>query len=369
MTYAVSSRWSDGVRAAVQRATARAVIYDNGVQAATLYPTGGSVTVDANRGVRRDCTITLADVDGSLTPRTAGAALTPFGNEVKLWRGLVYDDGTTEEVPLGVFVITAVDVADDGSITVTGVDRSARIAWNRWTSAYTLTSQDLSTSLDDLLSDRWPSVETNFDPLNLSIKTTTFEGGDSSDPWASAQSIASQFALDLAFDADGHARLQRLPNLSTATAAATYAATSSSTLVSVGRSLSSEGTYNGVVVVVEGSDTTAPFQAVAWNTDPSSPTYWLGKFGQRPRFFSSPLVTTKDDAQDAADTMLQYALGLSERVAFNIVPDASLDVWDVVSITNTTTGTSGDFMIEALTVPLLATETMSVTAREKTVLT
>jgi hypothetical protein len=48
----------------------------------------------------------------SLVPDNDFDLLTPFGNELRLFRGIQFDDGSVEYVPLGVFVIIDVVIKD-----------------------------------------------------------------------------------------------------------------------------------------------------------------------------------------------------------------------------------------------------------------
>src|SRR4051812_35315225 len=85
----------------------RADVLSGGVVVATLDITDGSVEVDGNNTVRRHCSVTLVDPTGTMTPSEAGDLLSPFGNEIALYRGI-----GDELVPLGVFGIATVDIED-----------------------------------------------------------------------------------------------------------------------------------------------------------------------------------------------------------------------------------------------------------------
>src|SRR5512146_2193069 len=73
------------------------------LQTFRLNATGGDVQIDRTASQRRRCTVSCVDPTGTLTPTTADSILTPYGTEVRPYRGVQYDDGTTEVVPLGVF--------------------------------------------------------------------------------------------------------------------------------------------------------------------------------------------------------------------------------------------------------------------------
>jgi len=77
------------------------------------------------------------DSDGTLVPtNNRSAVLLPYNREVKIYRGVQYQDGTEELVPLGVFQLTTVEVSDSPQgvkIAVQGSDRSLRVAKAKFT--------------------------------------------------------------------------------------------------------------------------------------------------------------------------------------------------------------------------------------------
>lgn len=364
MTFPVSAAWSSAIRSSVQRATIVATIYRNDVPLVTVQPVSGSVTIDSTRAARRDCSLTLVDYDGTLMPQSSSDPLTPFGNEIKVWRGLTFDDGTTELVPLGVFLITDIEITQEGQINVTTVDRSARISNARLTDTYPLPAGTLTDALDGFLRDRWGAADLE-SSVEATITGRSIEAGPDSDPWATAQSIADSFACDLAFDANGIAVLRYTPTPENSSVVATYIEGEDAVMLTASRAISAEGTYNGVIVTNSDAGDTPTIRAEAWDENPASATYRYGSFGQRPKWYASTDLATQADAQTTATNMLSRAVGLSERVAFSIVPDPSLEVFDVVTVQNSVTGISADYVIESLTVPLIASESMTVTARQR----
>jgi len=72
-------------------------------------------------------------------------------------------------------------------------------------------------------------------------------------------------------------------------------------------------TYNYVIVYGESVDNAVPVQAVAFDNDPNSPTYYLGPYGSsRPP--SSPADHHHAQAQQAANALLLAVKGASENV-------------------------------------------------------
>jgi hypothetical protein len=139
----------------------------------------GKVTVSVNSGVRRTCDVTLVTdrTASNLVPDNGFDTLAPFGNELKLYRGVKFANGSIEYVPLGVFVMTDVDIQDsnDGvSMTIRGEDRSLFISRAKWTAPYQMVSGTLEASLRAMLENRWADVETSFTTTNVTVNQVVF---------------------------------------------------------------------------------------------------------------------------------------------------------------------------------------------------
>lgn len=416
-----------------------------------LSPISGQVDVDARRGVRRTCSFSVAApdpvtevvslpgsytyaqiaaqyvtyapaiasgktyavislfgttqtrvVDAGIVPAASTDALTPFGNEVRLWRGIatittttvqptysgltglysalpaVYANyglmaspsyvraQTTEEVPLGVFVITSVDVqeTDRGTIVqVQGSDRSLRIQRSKWTEPYQVAGVSVEAAVNAILVDRWSDVTTSLDVTNRTVTRATFGTETDSDPWADVKKLAEAAGFDLYFDGDGVAVLSEVPDYENATPDATYIENEEAVVLTVSRAISVDTTFNGVIATGEGAELTDTFRGEAWDEDETSPTYRFGPFGQVPRFFSSPLITSAEQAQAAAQALLSRGRGAVESIAWTQVCDPSLDVGDVVALTNAATKVNTVLVLDRLTIPLEATRPMQAVAR------
>lgn len=448
--YPVSTGFKTAVRDS-HVAVIRAEVWRADAQVLTLEATGGQVEVDARRGVRRTCQLTIPApdpqqvivqvtqtylalardhatytamaasvsaysglvvsegqaveyVDAGIVPDTEWSPLAPFGNELRLWRGITYstmmessttyqqlaaEHGTylllaaegvyatlntatldaaevTELVPLGVFVITKVTVTSGPGgtqVNVSGSDRSLRISRNRWTEPYTVDGGNVATALRALLEDRWDDVVCSFAATDATVNRAVLGLETSNDPWADAVKIAEAAGLDLFFDGDGVARLEPVRDYDTATADATYLEDEEAMVLDVSRSLTAERTYNGAIVAGEGSEATGVFRGEAWDDDPASPTYRYGPFGQVPIFYASPLMTSDAMCNQAALTILAKKRGLQEAVEWSQIVDPSLDVGDVIGVYSSGAKVNKVMVLDRVTVPLGAAEPMRAVAR------
>ena len=144
--------------------------------------TDGAVTYDKQSDQRSSFTMTIVSPDGTLIPRKATDAFTPWGNEVRLFRGVFWPiTGAKEYVPLGRFRISTVDINDEKGVptmTITGADRSLNISRNvvpfYWPDINTqklILGNSWAHMIQVMCSDRWPYVQ--FDTTKGGIGPTS----------------------------------------------------------------------------------------------------------------------------------------------------------------------------------------------------
>lgn len=122
------------------------------------------------------------------------------------------------------------------------------------------------------------------------------------------------------------------------------------TLKRASRSTSDEGVYN--IVRATGSDPAVQTgYRLAYITDETSPLRWSGPIGPRVRYYASPLLSTSEEADQAAETVLAKSTGLPTNRSYWTVPNPALRPLDVVSVP-TGAGFSTDVLDEVV-VPLV----------------
>lgn len=353
----------------------RVEVLDGPNLVATLYPVAGSVTVDAARAIRRTCSLTFADYDGTLTPTHPGALLAPGAYELRISRGIVTDEGDLLH-PLGVFTVSGVDVDADGdgvTITVTGEDRARILRERPWTRPRVLaTATNIGTVLAGLVNDAamLPDVPTNIDTTTAVTPNThaiTIGAGLTADPWSDLEVIALAAGFEVWFDNQGTFRAGAHPSvveLTESDAVRVFEAGTGSTLLGVSRSLTAQGITNGVRVTAEGSGIPLDGGSVpsgeALDSNAASPTY-VGQLGTRLEAISTPMVGTSAAAQDMAERLLPRYVGWP--VTVTIVPDPTLDARDVVWVRDPRVGVDGPVVVDAVDIPLEAGAGMSLTGR------
>ena len=328
----------------------------------------GTVQVDARSAVRRTCDITLITdrETTNLVPDNDFDLLTPFGNELRLYRGVQYYDGTEEYVPLGVFVIIEVAISDtnDGvKIQLKGEDRSIRVSRAKFTEPYQMVAGSLESSLTALLKNRYPDVETAFPTTNVSITNIVLGTEQDNDPWKDSVEIAELVGFDLYFDQNGVVRMNQFPTLDGSVVVATFIEGSGTTVTSLNRTISTKSTYNGVIYTIEGTEVATPIRVEVWDEDPASPTYRFGIFGEVPVFIETSLVATEAEAIRAAISLLNIYVGSQEVINWESLVDPTLDAQDVVYVKSNGSKVDRLVIIDSIDIPLTPKGSMSANAR------
>jgi len=369
--YPVSDDFKEAVRKS-HSAIVKVEIYDmaNGTILSTASPISGEVTIDNRRSIRRECTLEFVDTDGTLVPvNNISSILLPYNREVKIYRGIAFPDGTEELVPLGVFIITSVDITESAQgvkITIKGSDRSLILARAKFTNHefYIEAGTAKETAIENILKYRYPKVKTIF-PATNQVTTLLYPTIDqSSDPWREALKIAESASMDLYFDENGIARMRPIPDPDKGTAIATYADGSDSVLIQIARSLSIDESYNGVIYTGEGTNLSIGVIGEAWDDNPSSPTY-RKTYGEVPLFKSSPTILTVGEAKEAAAAELKKVIGASEKITWDQLVNPAHDVYDLVKVTRSPVGVDKILMLDAISVPLAASGTMNAIGRSR----
>jgi hypothetical protein len=347
-------------------------IYDmaNNEIISTAQPISGEVTIDSRRDIRRQCAIEFVDRDGTLVPtNNRSSILLPYNREIKIYRGVKFGDGTEELVPLGVFLLTTVEITDTPEgvrINVQGSDRSLRVIRAKWTSHdfYIADATAKETAIQQILTDRFPGVKTMFPATNQVTDIIYPTLDQSSNPWKEALKIAESAGMDLYFDESGTARMRPIPDPDSGAALITYQDNTESVVTSLSRTLSSDESFNHVVYTGEGTNLSIGVIGEAKDTNPASPTY-IETYGSVPIFKSSPYILTVAEAQEAAVAELRKVIGALEMISWEQIVNPAHDVYDLVKVTRTPSGVDATLMLDSITIPLSPQNTMSAVGRSR----
>ncbi|WP_086663687.1 DUF5047 domain-containing protein [Lentzea kentuckyensis] len=313
---------------------------------------GGSITSDATSQVRRSGTI---NTDPNLWPVNPRSVLAPLGTEVQVDFGIGIPGGVVEWVPVIRGLLTEASrrqpIGSDSALPLSLVDRSARVAENRFTApTQTVAGATAVTEIRRLIQDA----------IGASVPVVDYTGSVAvaavldidRERWTDGvEKLADSIAAEVFFDPQGGGVIRPQPTLSD-TVRWIISSGATGILVTRDDKLTRERSYNGVVASGQRTDGTAPATATVWDTDPNSPTYYLGSFGRKPRFYTSALLTTTGQCTTTATALLSRAKGMAAQVSLTAVCNPALEAGDVVLVRDDSTGEETRHILDKVTIPL-----------------
>lgn len=369
----VSAAWEPTIRGS-HRMLVRATVcetFQTGVS-----PTGteipilaGSVTVDGTQAIRSTLDLTTAGTfdDGRRAWPKSGdqLLLAPYGNEIFVERGLFYSDDLVEYCPLGYFRIQTPDQDDspDGPIRVVAQDRMAGIVEARLLQPVQfMAGTTLGVVVNTLITAIYPDAVIEWDDATnlLTLDRTVIT---EQDRYGFIDDLITSRGKVWYWDHRGVLTIKDLPDATTPVY--TVDNGRDGVEVSVTRHITRDGVYNAVVATGEAGDTQTPVLGIALNLDPDSPTYYNGRFGKVPQFYSSPLLTTDGQALAAATTLLRKKLGLPYSVKFGTVANPALEPYDPIRVRQRDGAEM--HVLQSLTIPLVEDTPMTAQTKEQTV--
>lgn len=327
-----------------------------GVQGGLVF-SGGSVNATLNSRVARNLTL---QVPPELYPVAATDLLAPFGNELRVFCGVELGDGS-DVYTWPVFRGRIQDVSGtSSSCTVTAMDRAADVVDAGFVSP--MNSQPINTINDEferLVLDAIPNAVFGVSDVFAKFVepvTWEFDRGSALDEMAKSVG-ALWYPL-----AAGEFVIRRFP-WTVAGVPVTLLTDAPFGLVLDWMSRRSRSSiFNVVTVTGERLNGDAPVFATAADTVVGSPTNVTGGFGVRSLLERLQQPSSQGGAQSAADDLLRSYVSPVEEWTLQIVPDASLELGDVLLLEIDGRETTTQ-VVTGFTLPLDLSGSMAVSTR------
>jgi hypothetical protein len=323
----------------------------------------GSVDGHLVQDVRRTISITIANEDGAITPVISSD---PYwiNNPLRLSWGVVYQDGTTEYVPLGTFLVNrawARGSAGQAVLDVDAVDFWKKLQYTALlTNASYAAGSTLKAALEDLCTKAGIGpAQRDIDP---SASSVLFHGGNAADlnlarGTAVADCLAmltEDFGWIFFFDTAGIFVARPGPVVGTAPVVFTMTETGPM-VTGVEGGLEDSADIKNHVGVSSTDASIQPIFAEAKDNNQNSPTYVGGAFGDRYFEYQGEFITTLQQAQDTAKNILARRISNSRKSDWMHAPRPELDIADVGRLTSAFLKISGvQYQIESFTIPLVS---------------
>ncbi|HEY9417641.1 MAG TPA: polysaccharide lyase family 7 protein [Pseudonocardia sp.] len=280
------------------------------------------------------------------------------------------DDSTIEYIPLGVFDFEDADISDgsDGTqISLTGLDLSGKIAGYAWESIFTQPKdKNLGDVLKAVISNRYPAATFNFASTEATAPATlTFGARDENNPWQDCLDIAEKCGMELFVDPFGVFTMQPEPDPEVGEPVWTFTDRAQAVMTRLRRRLTKSQTKNYIVVTGESSGNTIPARGVAFDDDPTSASYVLGRLGKRVLRITSKLIGDDNAAIVMARAQLLRRKNLTETVSIEAITNAAIQESDIIRVDRSASKLYGNFLTDRMSIPFDVESNMTIEARRQ----
>jgi hypothetical protein len=312
-----------------------------------------SVSYVRNSQVRSTCTIGLVtDIPEAL--EVVDPLLVP---EIQLYCGIQLASGEFEWISMGVFCIESRSVKRTGSrlyISLSGSDRSRRIAMNKWKNIYQVTSgTNVGTAINDILVDREQGFFTQLLQDGTAEVTPQLVYTQDDDPFDAAYNLAEGIGCELYADRYGAFICQDVldptqyhEDVKLDVSETGFFTTPPET------SRNTTDVFNGVICRGEAPWLLFPIVGEAWDDDGSSLTYRLGPMGERPFVMGDANITSQSQADAAASAKFLRIKGATETIKFEMMADPRLEPGDTALLFDEVLDISGKYLIDSIDMTL-----------------
>lgn len=346
---------------------ARAFLLDDDGVGRTELPLvlGGSVSLDSGSTVRRSATINILGAWSD----SPFSRLAPYGSRVLVQRGIRVDTDSIEWVSLMVGRITEVDQKSedqDAQMSLTLKDDFSTISSDRFDTA---TTTDTTKTVVENITDYVRRALPNATVIDLTGDTTTSGKIDvQQDPAAGIDKLATSIAAEAYMGRDGVVVIRPQPTLDDSPRWQ-LGVGDAGNLISVERKRTADDVYNRVFVSGQDNTGTATGETKppvpsgeAVITDTANPLYYGGPFGNRSRFYTSPLIKTDEQATATAASILEKVRGAGYEISFTALVNPAMDPGDVIEST-ISDGKRRTHIVDSVTIPLGPGDPQSITVR------
>ncbi|HEY5783676.1 MAG TPA: DUF5047 domain-containing protein [Microlunatus sp.] len=283
----------------------------------------GRVTDDRGSGVRRTADLTIG--------------LYPWQNvhvdvyNCRFTIELGFDSiGRTEYVQIGEFRVEEVNRTSNGMLTLTGSGLESYVIDARFIRPRT-PSTGISTvaAIQQLITEVVPRAQ--FQNLSTHDRTVTKTAPWERDRWRALDSLCESIDTELRVSGAGVFVLMNRPDLLNGTPV--YIANIGDGGIVMDDTVAStrDKVYNAVAVEGKQDDKVEAF-GWAYDSDPDSPTYYYGEFGQVPRFYTSQFLTDSTQCTNTAKSMLAESRAENRQVSFTGASMPFLESGDLITL-------------------------------------
>ncbi|MFM8155511.1 MAG: DUF5047 domain-containing protein [Actinomycetes bacterium] len=290
----------------------------------------GSLNLDAKAKVRRTASLRLVEdplVPGQLSGIDAAT-------ELVVQKGIRFLDRTVEYVTVGTLYVQETSRDHVGRwVDVSASDAGQRVDDYPLTTSYAPAGVTVVNAIKALIVEAVGSSPTWVVDPTLALSQLTVDGQvfkAGTGRWSAVNDLASALGAVVFPDALGRWVIRSLTP--TVAPVSEVSSGGGGVLVKAALKASRRDTFNAVTVEWGTPDVAGGVVTVT-DDDPSSPTYWLGPWGKKPRPAEKLDVTTESAAVAAATARLAEYKGAQAGISFEAVYNPLLEPDDAVGVT------------------------------------
>lgn len=349
--------WSGlGVRLDTSLPAMQAAVFIGDPEGGLVF-TGGTVTATLNSRVSRNLSLR---VPAYMYPTDETGLLAPFGNELRVYRGVRLGDGS-ETYTWQVFRgrIRNVEQSSDGTCMVECSDRAADVQDVNFVSPQNSnTANTVNEEFQRLIVDAVPDATFGAsDTFSKVMEPLTWEFERA----AALDEIAVSVGALWYPLANGDFVIRRFPWTVVSAPLLTLTDQEGGTVNGWSSRRSRDSIFNVVTVTGERLNGDAPVHATASDTTPGSPTSVSGNFGVRSRLERLQTPSTAGGATAAAEDLLRTYIAPTEEWTLQSVPDAALELGDVINVA--VDGRTAVQVVTGIALPLDLSGDMTISTR------
>lgn len=349
--------WSGlGVRLDTSLPAMQAAVFIGDPEGGLVF-TGGTVTATLNSRVSRNLSLR---VPAYMYPTDETGLLAPFGNELRVYRGVRLGDGS-ETYTWQVFRgrIRNVEQSSDGTCMVECSDRAADVQDVNFVSPQNSnTANTVNEEFQRLIVDAVPDATFGAsDTFSKVMEPLTWEFERA----AALDEIAISVGALWYPLANGDFVIRRFPWTVVSAPLLTLTDQEGGTVNGWASRRSRDSIFNVVTVTGERLNGDAPVHATASDATPGSPTSVSGNFGVRSRLERLQTPSTAGGATAAAEDLLRTYIAPTEEWTLQSVPDAALELGDVINVA--VDGRTAVQVVTGIALPLDLSGDMTISTR------
>lgn len=320
----------------------------------------GSVTADATSQVRWNCQLSIIDAP------FGRHGINPFTTVMRIRHGIAWSMVPTDRELLGMgrykIMTCSRTRSEPGRINLTG-DSFERVLLNaRYRRPWKAPAGYADGRLAQMITSQLPKATVYWHPdvTPRWLPATMIERDrwEAIDGGQAAGSIAKALGARIYTNGDGVWVVMPTPSLEDPTSWGADIGPGG-ILINSSDEYTNEYVYNAVVVTGESTDEEVDPVGPLWvvDSDPYSLTYFWreadhGGFGQKPKYYTSQLITTETQALEAGRGLLASSLGLRQTITFDSLHDPRKEPGDVGLVTGVD-GQQERVILDAVTYDLL----------------